>query len=375
MSSKAPIGIDLFSGAGGMSLGFEQAGFNIAGAVEVDPLHCMTHKKNFPDCVQIEADITQLNGNDLLKQCNLDPVNDEIDVLFGGPPCGGFSLIGRRLENDPRNSLILEFGRLIGEITPKYFVIENVRGILIGEMKKKVDEFISKVESFGYDVITPIQYLNAADFGVPQKRERVIIIGYKKGLKKPQYPKRKVENSEDYTTVWDAIGDLPNVDEIDSLRDSDLFTGKLAPSTSIYASILRGDILDPDDKSKTRVEISTALSGCQQTQHNKQTIIRFTKTEPGQIESISRLYRLTKEGVSRTLRAGTGKEHGSYSAPRPIHPINNRCITVREGARIHSFPDWFQFHQTKWHGFRQIGNSVPPMLANAVAKEVIKILE
>jgi DNA (cytosine-5)-methyltransferase 1 len=139
---------------------------------------------------------------------------------------------------------------------------------------------------------------------------------------------------------------------------------------SPYARVLRGETNDPDDLSQPRHSNGSGLTGCQGTSHSPETTQRCAATPPGTYEPVSRFYRLTKDGFAPTLRAGTGPANGSFTAPRPIHPISPRCITVREGGRLHSFPDWFCFHPTKWHGFRQLGNSVPPFLARAVAKQV-----
>ena len=116
----------------------------------------------------------------------------------------------------------------------------------------------------------------------------------------------------------------------------------------------------------------TALTGCLLTRHSDLTKARFSATAPGSVEPVSRFFRLPTDGAARTIRAGTTKEQGSFTAPRPIHPKEPRCITTREAARLHSFPDWFRFHVTKWHGFRQVGNSVPPFLAKAVAKTIFR---
>jgi len=371
-----PIGIDLYSGVGGMSLGFEQAGFNIATAVDVDPIHIATHTENFPNCVGITADLAGVTGAEILTLAKLE--GKEISVVFGGPPCGGFSIIGKRRYDDPRNQLLCHFARIVDELKPKYFVVENVRGLLIDPMTQLANEFIEEVDRVGYSVVSPIRILDASDFGVPQRRQRIFILGYRKNLPSPKYPLTDIENDcsqMQEISVWDAISDMPNIDDFEELERNDVFSGELPPAVSQYAKILRGEIEDPNDFSVTRKWNGDGISGCKQTQHKTETVRRFRETTPGTFESISRFYRLTKEGLSPTLRAGTGKEFGSYSAPRPIHPVYPRCISVREGARLHSFPDWFQFHKTKWHGFRQVGNSVPPLMARAVAKSVICALD
>jgi DNA (cytosine-5)-methyltransferase 1 len=137
---------------------------------------------------------------------------------------------------------------------------------------------------------------------------------------------------------------------------------------------LRGEAEDTEDYSYRRSRPEKMLTGCLRAEHTKESRDRFLATPQGQTEPISRFYRLPLKGLSNTLRSGTASDRGAFTSPRPIHPIHPRCISVREAARVHSFPDWFWFHQTKWHGFRQIGNSVPPLLARAVAQQVIEAL-
>jgi DNA (cytosine-5)-methyltransferase 1 len=373
---KRPIAIALFSGAGGMSLGFEQAGFDIPIAIEVDLIHAKTYQINFPNCCILNKDISKINGTEVFTKTVLKSKN--IDVLFGGPPCQGFSLIGKRRADDSRNKLVYQFARLVGEIRPNYFVMENVEGFLLGKASEVADSFIRRVKKAGYSIVTPIQTLDASDFKVPQKRKRVFILGFKKDLAAPIYPKpirqNKINKNVYYPCVWDAIGDLPNVDEFDFLIKTDVYSGCLGIASD-YALILRGEKRDFNDRSKKRKKSIKGLTGCLRIQHKPKTIERFVKTAPGCIEPISRYHRLSKDGLAPTLRAGTGSSNGSYTAPRPIHPVYSRCITVREAARLHSYPDWFQFHPTKWHGFRQVGNSVPPLLARAVAKSIIKVIK
>ena len=378
MTERArPIGVDLFCGAGGMSLGFEQAGFDIVAAVDVDPVHIATHQRNFPACTSIIADLSSLSGDDLRVDAELG--DREIDVIFGGPPCGGFSIIGKRRVDDPRNGLLGHFARLVGELRPRYFVVENVEGLLLGPMTDILQGFRKRIQLAEYETVSPIHTLTASDFGVPQRRRRVFILGYRKGLAPPEYPASLAGSDADggqrCPTVWEAIGDLPNVDEVGSLLNGDVYFGELEPTDSWYAKTLRNETRDPEDLSDIRRRGRHALTGCGRILHNAATTQRFDETPPGCYEPVSRLYRLEMDGLCPTLRAGTGKAGGSFSAPRPIHPLHPRCLTVREGARLHSYPDWFDFHETKWHGFRQVGLSVPPMLGRAVAKEIHSALQ
>lgn len=364
--NERPVAMDLFCGAGGMSLGFEAAGFDVAAAVDADPVHVATYSQNFPYTRALRVDLAQVCGEELRGLAGL--ASREIDVVFGGPPCQGFSVGGRRRPDDPRNTLLGHFARLVHELRPRYFVAENVAGLLMERCRTRLEGFLARLGEAGYSVATPIGCLDASEFGVPQRRGRVFLIGARNGLPCPQYPKPLGGRDDGGTysppTVWHAIGDLPNVDAFDYLLGSDLYMGEL-DTPSQYAAMLR---VDGDGVYEGRAH--RGLTGCGRTEHTARTRQRFARTKPGEYEPVSRFYRLTRGGLAPTLRAGTGPSHGSYTAPRPIHPVWHRCITVREAARLHSFPDWFEFHPTKWHGFRQIGNSVPPLLARAVAEAV-----
>lgn len=353
-----------------MSLGFEQAGFRVAAAVDIDKINVETHLKNFPECRAWCADLSCTSAEQVRCETGIGSLS--IDAVFAGPPCQGFSLIGKRLREDPRNLLLYELARLVAELSPRYFVVENVEGILLGKAKEMLDSFVLRVETSGYCVAKPIRVLDAAEFGVPQRRRRVFILGHKAGLAAPEYPRPL--SARNHTgamapTVWDAIGDLPNIGKYKYLLKSDAYLGALG-MPSPYARILRGEISDPYDKATERHVNGAGLGGCLRTQHTAETIKRFANTKQGTYDEVSRFYRLTRNGFAPTIRAGTGPAQGSFMAARPIHPFQDRCITVREAARLHSYPDWFVFHPTKWHGFRQIGNSVPPLFARALAESV-----
>jgi DNA (cytosine-5)-methyltransferase 1 len=359
-----PIGIDLFSGAGGMSLGFEKAGFDIAASVEIDPIHCATHKYNFPDCTTICASVENLSGNDIKKRAKLE--GKEIDVVFGGAPCQGFSLIGKRALDDPRNQLASHFVRLVKELSPKYCVFENVKGLTIGKHAKFLSEIIESLDMAGYKVLTPYKVLNASKFGVPQSRERLFLIAAKRGQDLPVYP----QPAEHFVTVEEAISDLPDADEFPELKKQD-FVQTFWTTKYKYARILRGLDVDENDYGYEREFNRNLLSSSLRTDHTQLSQDRFIATPNGETEPVSRFRKLDLKGLCNTLRAGTDSARGAFTSPRPIHPIWPRVITVREAARLHSYPDWFRFHSTKWHGFRQLGNSVPPYLARAVASVII----
>lgn len=360
-----PIGIDLFAGAGGMSLGFEQAGFDIAAAVEIDPIHCATHEYNFPEAATICASVIDLSGDEIRRRAKLG--NKDIDVVFGGAPCQGFSLMGKRVFDDPRNQLVFHYVRIVRELNPKYCVFENVKGLTLGKHAQFLDELIAALDDAGYDVLTPYRVLNAADYGVPQDRRRLFLVGTRKGLKLPNYP----EPHRKRITVQEAIGDLPNADSFEELHQTDSVLTKWKTNSS-YARKLRGFDPDPDDYSYQRKFVSDLLTCSLRTEHTHSSRARFEATLPGKTESISRFRKLEPNGICNTLRAGTDSARGAHTSPRPIHPFFARVVTVREAARLHSYPDWFRLHTTKWHGCRQIGNSVPPLLARAVASELLK---
>jgi len=361
-----PIGVDLFAGVGGLSLGFEQAGFDMVAAVDIDPIHCAAHKYNFPKTTTICKSVIDITGKEIRKRAGIG--NREIDVVVGGAPCQGFSMMGKRALDDKRNQLVYHFVRVVVELSPKYFVFENVKGLTLGKHRQFLQEIIEEFQKSGYDVVTEYQVLNAAEYGVPQDRRRLFLMGTKKGNELPTYPTPKGK-----TTVKEAIGDLPDAELIPELWERDWVATKFGRASS-YASILRGKKIDPTDFSYRRNFDPSLLTSSLLTEHTKLSKQRFTATTPGDVEPVSRFKRLALDGVCNTLRAGTASDRGAFTSPRPIHPIYARVITVREAARLHSYPDWFRFHATKWHGFRQIGNSVPPMLGRAVAGQIMQAL-
>lgn len=362
-----PIGIDLFAGAGGLSLGFEQAGFDIVASVDIDPIHCSAHKYNFPKCKTICGSVIDITGSGLRIAAGIG--DRDIDVVIGGAPCQGFSLIGKRALDDDRNQLVYHYVRLVTELKPKYFVFENVKGLTVGKHRQFLLEIMDEFQRCGYDVVTKYQVLNAADYGVPQDRRRLFLMGARKGLPLPRYP----EPNGVRTTVFEAIGDIPDAELYAELWGRDWVKVKYG-KPSEYASHLRGMQDDPTDFGYKRKFDKALLTSSLLTDHSELSRSRFIDTKPGDVEPISRFKKLDFNGLCNTLRAGTASDRGAFTSPRPIHPIAARVITVREAARLHSYPDWFRFHVTKWHGFRQVGNSVPPMLARAVGAEIMKAL-
>lgn len=405
LEPRRPVAIDLFSGAGGLSLGFEQAGFDVVAAVEYDPVHAATHEFNFPLASVLCADAAKLSADALREAVragtaahghSLDRC-DDLDAVFGGPPCQGFSSIGKRLVDDTRNRLVFHFYRLVSALRPRYFLMENVPGMSRGGNASTLDRLVDEFERDGYRIVEPPRVLNAADHGVPQDRARLFLLAARQGEPLPEYPAPTVQpvpkrsakaglRSEEESelplgpTVLDALADLPNLDRFPSLRRRD--DVRLSPETlaagegaaSEYARRLRGLARDAADLSWPREWDRALLTASRRTDHTADSVRRFRATAHGETEPISRFYRLDPRGLCNTLRAGTGSERGAFTSPRPLHPTLPRVISVREAARLHSFPDWFRLHETKWHGFRQIGNAVAPLVGRAVASKIVAAL-
>ena len=358
-----PSVLDVFAGVGGLALGFEQAGFDVVAALEIDPVHAATHAFNFPECRTLCADATRMCGTDIERQ-----VARPIDVVVGGAPCQGFSMIGKRALDDPRNQLVKHFVRLVVELEPSVFVLENVRGLTLGKHRQLLEEVTAEFEAAGYSVAIPWQVLNARDYGVPQDRQRLFLLGAK-DVTTPVYPAPAILSP--WPTCRDALDDLPNAEDFDELLEADsVDVEPTADGLSAYAREMRCMTNDAWHYGCVRDWDPRLLTASLRTAHTDISRRRFRDARPGTVEPISRFYKLAADGVSNTLRAGTDSARGAFTSPRPIHYRYDRCITVREMARLHGFPDWFRFHVTKWHGARQIGNSVPPPLARAVAESV-----
>lgn len=374
-----PIAIDLFAGAGGMSLGFEQAGFDVVAAVEVDPVHCAVHKFNFPYTAIIPHSVVGLSAAAIRLAAGIG--DRPVDCVFGGPPCQGFSLIGSRILDDPRNRLVLEFVRIVTELDARAFVFENVKGLTLGKQRVFLEEVVDAFEAAGYIVRTPWKVINAADHGTPQHRERLILIGAKKGTTVPAYPKATTKAAERAKaascdlpfgpTVEQALGDLPDAGRFSELNGHDSVQTSEFKKASSYAAELRCLTNEAWHFGYVRNWDPWTLTSSARTNHSVISQRRFSVTSTGNVEPISRFLKLSPTGIANTLRAGTDGSRGAFTSPRPIHYKYPRCITVREMARLHGFPDWFRLHATKWHGARQIGNAVPVPLARAVGLSVM----
>lgn len=361
-----------------MSLGFEQAGFDIAAAVELDPVHAAVHAYNFPHTKVLPRSVSDLTGKEIRVAAGIG--NRSVDVVFGGAPCQGFSMIGHRVFDDPRNSLVLDFVRIVTELKAKHFVFENVKGLTVGRHREFLDQLIETFGEAGYKVRLGYRVLNAADYGVPQSRERLFLIGSRKDRPLPSYPEPAYRRPGTMGSLpegpdcFDALDDLPDADSFDELTSGDVVETGRWGDPSDYARELRCLTNEAWRYGYVRSWNPWTLTSSARTDHTAISRRRFGETRPGEAEPVSRFFKLDPAGLCNTLRAGTDSARGAFTSPRPIHYKHRRCVTVREMARLHGYPDWFRFHATKWHGARQIGNSVPPPLARAVASSIVEVL-
>lgn len=354
--------IDLFSGVGGLSLGAARAGFNVAAAVELDNHAIYSHALNFPNSVHIHKDVSTLSAKEILELSGL----SEIECLIGGPPCQGFSSIGKGMADDVRNELYVHFFRLIKELSPLCFLAENVPGIMNEKYNSVREDAFSLVED-EYHILHPLK-VNASNYGAPTTRTRIFFIGFKKGydylLKESDFfPKADI----DICLVQDALYGLPEKIDAEWQLESQGWREIRKGRSGYYYSRLWGHIPYGvgDAESLNNLE-KNIVSGFLGTVHKEEILNRYNNLRYGETDKISRSQRLNPEGFCPTLRAGTARDKGSYQAVRPIHPTQPRVISPREAARLQGFPDWFRFHPTKWHSFRQIGNSVSPLVAEAM---------
>lgn len=360
--------IDLFAGVGGFSLGAVRAGFDVAVAIDLDKHAIASHKTNFPHTIHRRRNVANLSGESLLAIAGLEI--EELSGIIGGPPCQGFSRIGNRRKNDTRNSLFFHFFRIVSELQPAFFVAENVPGIRDAKYRSFVTHSIDQVRQ-DYDLIEPFE-LCASDFGAATNRTRVFFIGVHRSLgtslDKEAFAARQTTSK---ASVRIAFAGLPAVVD-DSWQTEESSWRAVASIESDYAKLInrRCGKSVGEATALMRFEERLEVSGWLGTKHEAKVRERFAALQPGQTEKTSRYPRLTWEGRCPTLRAGTDKSRGSFQAVRPIHPEQHRVIAPREAARLQGFPDWFQFSPTKWHSFRQIGNSISPL----VAEEVLHII-
>lgn len=359
--------IDLFAGCGGFSCGFEKAGYDIVSAVEFDKNIAKSYEINHPNTKMIADDIKNVDNNKIFKR-------NDATVIIGGPPCQGFSMAGARIRkgfiDDPRNYLFKHYFNVVKIVRPKIFIIENVKGILTmknGQVFEEIKKIFEDADNFeGKPYKIQYKVMKAKEYGIPQNRERTIIIGSmidfnldKEIDKTKEYIKETNKQFFDNITVWQAISNLPKPTE-----DGNIKVGKIENN---YQSFLI---------SRTGRTFNHIV-----TRHNTVALKRMEKI------GINENYMVLDEKIKTVHSGSYGRLDPNSIAPtvttrfdtpsggRFIHPFENRTITPREAARIQSFPDDFKFFGTKSCVCKQIGNAVPPKLSYFLGTMIRRILE
>jgi DNA (cytosine-5)-methyltransferase 1 len=377
--SSAPLLVDLFCGAGGLSTGLEQAGFRPVVGVDFDRHAIATYARNHPSTIALPKDITKVSGEEILAAAE----GTGIDLIAGGPSCQGYSTHGKRVEDDPRNFLFKQFVRIVREVRPKFFLMENVKGLLTyrsGRFKMVIEDAFA---SAGYQVVSKV--LCAADYGVPQLRHRIVFLGTRTGVPlsfpEPTHGPADSLFSDlaPYVTVGEALGDLPLLNRNYAQDEWEY----LCPPESDFQRYARKGV-----RSKT-----TNLHQAKPLSPLSSEIVALVKEGQG-LRSISpdllperfRKMRRIKDGSLRkdctTLYYRISRDKPSYTitchfrnvASGPfVHPVEDRCLTYREAARLMSFQDSYVFEGSM--RARQIGNAVPPLLAKALGIQLIKLIK
>lgn len=386
--------IDLFSGAGGLTNGLKQAGFEVLAASEINPAYSNTYRQNHPDHVVYTGDIRDLSVSEVRKQTNLKP--GELDLLAGGPPCQGFSINAPiRTMDDKRNHLFVEFLRFVDELLPKYVLIENVPGIVSMGQGSVVASIHKALNDLGYGCRHMILY--AAHYGVPQMRWRTIFIAHREGTKKPTFPipthhavgRANFTGAKDlcfkltsgpsffdndllpFTTVGDAISDLPS---LDSSGGEDKTSYTTPPQTnfqeyarkhskSVWNHICSG--LHPVNLE--RMKHVKPGGSWRDIPHE---LLPAGLKRARRSDHTRRYGRLSKNGLATTILTKCDPHWGTF-----IHYNQDRIISVREAARLQSFPDTFKFTGPLVQQYQQVGNAVPPLLGKVLGSAIIESLQ
>ncbi len=334
--------VDLFSGCGGLSLGLEQAGWRSLLAVDLWKDAVATYRHNFPAHRVEQLAVTELTERRLAQLLTERP-----RWIVGGPPCQGFSTVGKRERQDPRNKLVRQFRSIVRKLQPDGFLIENVVGLKVMDFEEPIRALFAEL---GYEV-TPI-VLRAADFGVPQLRHRIVFVGHRENghFLGPGWPSPR----SPATTVWDAIGDLPEVGPGETASEYDK-----GPLTQYQRKLRRGSqTIQGHTVSKHPPELVRAISFIPDG-GNRRSIPAEYQPRSGYHNSYSRL---SSDAPAVAVTSNMGKP----SATRCIHPFQHRGLTTREGARLQSFPDRFHFLGGVVSQRVQVANAVPVLLAEAI---------
>lgn len=358
--------VELFAGSGGLGTGFENAGFNVISANDIWEPAAKTYIANHPKVKYIVKDIAELSGQELLEDTGYK--FEDVDVIIGGPPCQGFSTLGKRFIDDPRNKLFKEYVRIVNEIRPKFFVMENVSGILSMEGGKVLKNILNSFNDIGYKL--EYRLLNAAEYGVPQQRERTIFIGTRTNVE-IKYPTKthsltNEKGLKKALTLWDAIGDLPQS------NDKEITEYQISAQNE-YQKMIRNNC--------------TTITNHVPSLHNEKAKKMMEYIPEGKsvwdIKDNIPKELIPTSGYGNTYARLNSKEPGMtitrnfacISSSRCIHPFLNRGLTAREAARIQSYPDNYIFLGSKTDIHIEIGNSVPPLLGQVIGNTIKDMLD
>lgn len=346
-------GIDLFSGAGGMSTGAAECGIDVRYAVELNSHAATTFSENHSRTILLNHDISLVKGTDFNELTRKEPI-----ILFGGPPCQGFSTSNQknRHVDNKNNWLFEEYIRLVREVEPDWIVFENVKGLIETEAGYFLDAVLSGFKKFGYT--TSHFILNSADFGVPQKRNRLFIIGSRHGIS-ISAPQNKIKRPVTVSQAFLDLPDLKNGDMIDERTYRKAAKGN-------YAKALRGPLKSCKNNLVTRNadHIVERYSHIPQGGNWENIPKNLMKNYTDETRCHTGIYRRLKEDEPSIVI-------GNFRKNMLIHPWENRGLSVREAARLQSFPDWFTFSGSIGFQQQQVGNAVPPLLAKAVFGQIL----
>ena len=348
---------DLFAGVGGLSFGFSQISqFKVIAANEIEKDIAIAYKLNYPDVKMLNCDINNLT-KDILDEALS---NQKIDIVVGGPPCQSYSTLGKR-QIDDRANLFMQYKRVLHILQPKAFVFENVVGILSMDKGKLFKQIQAEFETLGYTL--KYRVLDAVNYGVPQHRERVILVGFKDNNNFTYPEPTHGEGLKPYVTLKDAIGDLP------ILKSGEKKTNYASAATNEFLKFVRKnctDVVEEHSAPKNGEHLVRIMKALKDGQ-SKDDLPEDIRPKSGYGNTYAKLW---WEKPSTTIT----RNFACPSSSRCIHPRDSRAMSIREGARLQSFPDDYKFYGADGMKRLEIGNAVPPLLSMAIAKQMLEAL-
>ncbi|HQV04601.1 MULTISPECIES: DNA cytosine methyltransferase [unclassified Novosphingobium] len=360
-----PTVVDLFCGAGGLSHGFMQAGYNVLFGTDIDPTFGKTFMASHPHAKFVAKPIQALQVEEILQATHLEP--GQLDVLVGGPPCQGYSVYNHgRGEQDPRAGLFREYLRLVRGLQPKWLVMENVTGLASISGGRLIESIVAEIKASGYDNVA-FKVLKAEEFGVPQERRRIVFIANRRGASVEFPPISHDGKVRPFVTVWDAIGDLPPVNSQWEFEGGAAYECEV--QNEFQAAMRRTSHLAMNHYGPRLGKINL-----ERVRHIPQggswrdvpfELLPAGMKKAKRSDHTKRYGRPRLTDLACTILTKCDIHWGAY-----VHPIQNRAFTVREAARLQSFPDDFVFFGSMTEQFVQVGNAVPPLLARAIAEKI-----